>query len=281
METGMDIKTIMLHMELERRSEQLLALGAELAPRIGATEVIGIAGCQPVQLLYDETYVAGEIMAADREQIQAEFKDAEQRFRDVFKNKIKNLEWRCNITPSSLADYLASEARAADLVISGPDICGSMFDHARQVKIADLIFKAGRPVMIVPTACNRLDLSHVMIGWKDTAECRRALAASLPLLTLAHRIGVFTLAAEEETERAGEQVEDVVQWLARHGLKAMGKTHRLKGVDTLCFERIVQEEAPSLIVAGAYGHSRLREWVLGGVTGDFLINPDRPVLLSH
>ncbi len=277
----MDIKSIMVHLELEQPNEGLLALTAELAQRLSASQVTGIAGCQPVQLVYDEACVAGEIMAADREQIETELKQVEQRFRNSFSKKVKQLEWRCNITPRPLADYIASEARAADIVISGPDIGGSVFDHARQVKIADLIFKAGRPIMIVPKACNHLDLSHVMIGWKDTAECRRALAAALPLLKLAGRMSVVTIAPKEEKEQAAEQVDDVIQWLSRHGLKAAGEAHTLKGADTLCFSRLVQEEAPGLVVAGAYGHSRLREWILGGVTGDFLINPDRPVFLSH
>ena len=277
----MNIKTVMVHMELGQASERLATFAADLAGRLGAVSVIGIAGCQPVQLVYEETYVAGEIMAADREQIEAELKEAEQRFRDAFKARVKRLEWRSDITPGALADYIASEARAADLLISGPDIGGSIFDHARQVKIADLVFKAGRPVIIVPRGCDHLDLSHVLIGWKDTAECRRALASALPLLALAGRISVLSIISEERKDQAEKQVADVVQWLARHGLEAAGETHVLNGDDTLAFERLVQEKAPGLVVAGAYGHSRLREWVLGGVTCDFLIDPDRPVLLSH
>ena len=271
----------MVHLELEQPNEWLLELAADLAGRIGAAAAIGIAGCQPVQLVYDETYVAGEIMAADREQIEAELKEAEQRFKEAFHGKAKRLEWRCDITPSSLADYIASEARAADLVITGPEIGGSVFDHARQVKIADLVFQAGRPVLIVPKICEQLDLSKIVIGWKDTAESRRALAASLPLLKLAAHVEVLALADVEEKDRIEEQVKDVIQWLARHDVKAAGETRILDGADTICFEELMREKAPGLVVAGAYGHSRLREWILGGVTGDFLINPDRPVLLAH
>lgn len=277
----MDLTTIMVHSELQQPNDGLFALALDLAQRLGAAEAIGIAGCQPVQLVYDETYVAGEIMAADREQIESEVKRAEQCFRDAFKSKVKRLEWRYNITPAPLADYIASEARAADLVITGPDIGGSVFDHARQVRIADLVFKSGRPVMIVPKLWRHVNLSDVMIGWKDTPECRRALVAALPLLKLAGRIGVVAIVSDEDQEQAKEQVEDVIQWLARHGLKAVGETHKLKGDDMFCFARLVQDKAPGLVVAGAYGHSRLREWVLGGVTRDYLLDPDRPVLLSH
>jgi nucleotide-binding universal stress UspA family protein len=107
------------------------------------------------------------------------------------------------------------------------------------------------------------------------------VAAALPSLKTAGRISIVAIASQERKDQTEEQVKDVVQWLSRHGLQAVGETRVLEGVDTLCFERLVEEKMPDLIVAGAYGHSRLREWVLGGVTGDFLINPNRPVLLSH
>ena len=73
----------------------------------------------------------------------------------------------------------------------------------------------------------------------------------------------------------------MVQWLGRHGLKASGEVLPLKGWDAECLARLVQDRAPSLVVAGAYGHSRSREWVLGGVTLDYLLNPDRPMFLAH
>lgn len=275
----MDIKTIMLHLELEKPNDGLYTLAVGLAAGLGATDIIGIAGCQPLQLLYEETYAAGEIMAADRDQIETEMRQAEQRFRDTFKGKVKRLEWRANVTPGPLADYIANEARAADLVLTAPDIGGSMFEHARQVKIADLVFQAGRPVLVVPDACTHLDLGRALIGWKDTPECRRAAQAALPLLGLAEHVSVVSIAAEDDDSE--EKVEDVVRWLSRHGIDAEGEIVAHKGDDAGRFAKLVQERSPGLVVAGAYGHSRVREWVLGGVTGDYLMHPDRPVLLSH
>jgi nucleotide-binding universal stress UspA family protein len=277
----MTFKTIMVHLELEQPNDGLFALTADLAGRLDSAQVTGIAGCQPIQFVYDEPYIAGDIMKVDREQIEAELKKVEQRFREALKGKVKRLEWRSNVTCGPLADYVASEARAADLVITGPDIGGSMFDHARQVRLADLVFQAGRPVLIVPTAWTYLDLGHVLIGWKETPECRRAAADALPLLKLAGRVSVAAVAPEEELALSRGQVKDVVEWLLRHGVKADADVIAHKGNDVQRFARLVQEKSPGLVVAGAYGHSRLREWALGGVTGDYLINPDRPVLLSH
>lgn len=277
----MNIKTIMMHLELEQANTDLFTLATDLAARLGAAHLIGIAGCQPMQLVYSDTYATGDIIAADREEIVAELKKVEQRFRETCKGKVKQLEWRSNVTCGPLADYIASEARAADLVITGPDIGGSTFDHARQVKIADLVFGAGRPVLVAPRACNHVDLSHAMVGWNDSPQCRRAIVAALPLLKLAVRISVVAIASVQMKDEREKHVKDVVQWLSRHGVKADGDMVMREGDDTGCFARLVQEKSPGLVVAGAYGHSRLREWALGGVTGDFLLNPDRPILLSH
>jgi len=277
----MDYKTIIVHLELATPNVGLFAVAREIVAQLGATRVIGIAGCQPVQLVYGDTYVSGEIAAADREEIESELKATERRFHEAFKDQACRVEMRSNVTCGSLADYVACEARAADLVITGPDIGGSMFDQARRVKVADLVFHAGRPVLLVPKNCSHLDFEHVMIGWKETPECRRAAMAALPLLKLARRVSVLAIAADGNKKRAGEAVEDVVQWLVRHGVQAEGRALAHHGDDVQQFARLMQQTAPRLVVAGAYGHGRLREWVLGGVTGDVLINPDRPVLLFH
>src|SRR5271155_342296 len=106
----MTFKTIMVHLELEQPNDGLFALTADLVGRLESADVTGIAGCQPIQLVYDEPYVAGDIMTADREQIEAELKKVEQHFWEAFKGKVERLEWRSNVTCGPLADYIASEA---------------------------------------------------------------------------------------------------------------------------------------------------------------------------
>ena len=276
----MDYKTLLVHLELGQANDGLLAIAGNLSDRF-KTAVIGIAGCQPVQIMFDETYVAGEILAADREQIEKQMGEAERQFRSALGGKEHALEWRSNVTFGSLATYLAQQARAADLVITRPDIGGSMFDHTRQVAIANLVMEAGRPVLIVPNRIKELALGRIILAWKDTRECRRAAADALPLLKLAHDVTVVEIAPDAEIPRARHQVADVAEWLSRHGVKAKAEVVTSTGADSECLEELARERQADLIVAGAYGHSRLQEWILGGVTGDFLMNPDRCVLLSH
>jgi nucleotide-binding universal stress UspA family protein len=276
----MDCKTILVRLELGQSNKNLLAITADLAQRLKAG-VIGIAACQPLQLVYDETYIAGELMGEDRKQIEKQIKEAESEFRAELKDKVPNLGWRSTVTFASLADYVAHQARAADLIITGPDIGGSVFDHTRQVEIADLVMRAGCPVLIVPKGRGELNLQQVIIGWKGTRESRRAVADALPLLKLAYHVTVVEIASEADMADAKDHVADVAKWLASHGINAKAEAIAAIGPDSERLCDIARERAAGLIVAGAYGHSRLQEWVLGGVTGDFLMNPDRCVLVSH
>jgi len=277
----MEFKTLMVHLELGQSNDRLLAIAIDLAKRLKA-HVIGIAGCQPIRLDWQsDGFIAAEVLAEDRKEIEKQMKVAESAFQAIMAENAMSAEWRSTVTLDSLADYIAAQSRAADLIITGPDIGASFFDHTRRVGIADLVMEAGRPVLIVPKSQSQLPLSNVLIGWKGTRECRRAVADALPLLKLAYRVTVMEIAADEEMSRAKHHVNDVVAWLDRHGVKADAATFAAMGPDSERLQGKAWEMQADLVVAGAYGHSRMREWALGGVTGDFLLNSDRCVFLSH
>ena len=142
--------------------------------------------------------------------------------------------------------------------------------------------QAGRPLLVVPDACNWLDLRSVLIAWKDTAEARRALVHALPMLRKATDVAVVEI-VEEQAGRAAalSRLKDVVAWLSRHGISASELVPHECGDADSGLERIASEVGAGVIVAGAYGHSRFREWILGGVTRR-LINPsNRCSLLSR
>lgn len=123
----MGYKTIMVHLELSSTNDGLLQIAGDLAARLHA-DVIGIAGCQPVQLAYGDTYFSGDLVVADRTEIEKELQQAEANFRTVLTARGVKAEWRSTICYQPLADFIAHEARAADLIITGPDIGGSIFD---------------------------------------------------------------------------------------------------------------------------------------------------------
>jgi nucleotide-binding universal stress UspA family protein len=276
----MSYATLMVHLELGNPNPALLKITGDLAERLGAT-VIGIAVCQPMRIIYNDGYVPPEIIERDREQIDEDISAAEAEFHAALDSRAAATEWRSAVTYDSLSEHLATEACCADLVITGVDRNASLFDNARHVDIGDFVMQAGRPCLIVPTTTQTLALGHVVVGWKDSGEIRRAICDALPLLKLAARVTVVEIAPEDELTAAGNRLHDVVVWLKRHGIDATPVVTPSTGNDATQLDAFVQEHGADLLVAGAYGHSRVREWVLGGVTRDLLLRAERCSLVSH
>ena len=276
----MSYATLMVHLELGHPNTTLLNVAGDLAGRLDAN-VIGIAVCQPLRIIYNDGYVPDSIIQQDRQTIDDEIKVAKAEFHAAMNVRIANSEWRSAVTYRSLSEHLAREARCADLVITGVDRNISMFDTSRHVDIGDFVMQAGRPCLIVPEGMDRLKLDHVVVGWKDTGETRRAICDALPLLKKAGRVTVVEIADEENLAVARAHVQDVVGWLKRHGIDATPMVSLAIGTDAAELDSIVQAQRGDLLVAGAYGHSRVREWALGGVTRDLLLRAGRCSLVSH
>ena len=271
--------TLMVHLELGRSNAGLLQIAGDLAERFHAG-VIGIAACQPMQLVYGDSFISGDIYEQDRQELDKEMKAAEAEFRRALQMRAVTLEWRSTVMFTLLSDYLARESRSADLVITGI-ASGDLFDSSRSVNTGDLVMRAGRPVLVVPAAAGKVKLDRVVVGWKNTREARRAVSDALPLLKGASHVAVVEIAVEEELAAARTQIEDVAGWLNRHGIKAECLTSPSTGDDATALYAMAQDQGADVIVAGAYGHSRLREWALGGVTRDLLLRANWCSLLSH
>jgi nucleotide-binding universal stress UspA family protein len=276
----MTYATLMVHLELGQSNAGLLKITASLAERFHA-RVVGIAARQPIQIIYNEGYVAGEIVEDDLKETKKEMEETEAEFRSALQTRVRDLEWRSKVMFGPLSDYLAREARSADLVITGVDRSGSLISPSRNANTSDFVMRVGRPVLIVPDSVERLKVERVVVGWKDTRETRRAVLDALPLLKQAADVTVVEIASEEKLTAARRHVEDVTGWLKGHGVPARFLALPSGGDDVVQLKTVVQEQSADLIVAGAYGHSRLREWVLGGVTDDLLLRADRCSLVSH
>lgn len=176
-------------------------------------------------------------------------------------------------------------ARAADLVVvagGGADNGEAKITHAY---FASLLLESGRPVLVVPPHCDvALPPRHVVVGWRPSREATRALHDGLPLLLSAETVDVVMVepAGAEPDEEEDLPGMDVVAHLARHGIAANRVVREPLGrsVGSVLLEHAQQSQA-QLIIAGGYGHSRLREWAMGGVTRELLNNATLPVLYSH
>ncbi len=276
----MTYKSIMVHLELGGDNEGVLQIAGDLAERFNA-DVIGIAACQPIQVLYNEGLGADDVIAQDRAEIAREMKNAEEQFRAALSGRAKTLQWRSSIAYGSLADFIADEARAADLIVTGRDMGPKLLDQTRRVHIGDLVMRAGRPVLLVPQGVTQLKLRTVYIGWKESREARRAVADALPLLKSAQTVTVVQVGSQEAQLSNQKRLADVAAWLGRHGIAATPQAIAKSGTEAGYLHAELLERKCELLVAGAYGHPRLSEWIFGGVTQDVLLDPDFCVLFSH
>jgi nucleotide-binding universal stress UspA family protein len=133
----------------------------------------------------------------------------------------------------------------------------------------------------VPTEIDHLHANRVAVAWKSTREARRALSDSLPFLHDAEKVFLVEVCVEHEAEAVRRRVSNVMSYLARHRITTATAlmSHAANVTDELL--GIVRKENVDLLVAGAYGHSRLGEWVFGGVTHDLLYKSPICCLFSH
>jgi nucleotide-binding universal stress UspA family protein len=271
--------TLMVHLELGKPNAGLLAVAGDLAERFHA-HVIGIAACQPMQFVYGMGYVSADFFERDMADLRNESQAAESEFRSALQTRAGSLEWRSTVEFGALSGHIAHEARSSDLIITSVE-SGGLFEASRLVNTGDLIMQVGRPVLVVPRGAKALALDQVLIAWKDTRESRRAVLDALPLLKKAARVTLAEIAVEDRLPLAHKHLEEVAGWLGRHGVKAEGRASLSTGEDADRLYAIAKEQGADVVVAGAYGHSRLREWVLGGVTRDLLLRADICALVSH
>ena len=275
----MTYATLMVHLQTGRSNTGVLQLAGDLAERFHAA-VIGIAARQPRQMVYGDDYMSSELFELQRDEIAHEMKQTEAEFRAALQVRVATLEWRSTMTYTLLSDTLSEQARSADLIITSTASRESL-DESRAADIGDLIMQAGRPVLIVPAGEKKLKLERALIGWKDTRESRRAVVDALPLLKEAAFVAVVGIADQEDLTATRTHLADVVGWLKRHGIAAEPLASPSTGNESTALYAIAQDHDADVIVAGAYGHSRLREWALGGVTRDLLLHSDCCSLLSH
>ena len=270
----MSFATLMVHVDVEPKCDNRVRLAAKLADRFAST-LIGISACiLPTYPAEGAYFVTKEFVEQERHDMMASLKRTEAVFRTAAGNGLK-LEWRSEIELPE--DYVVSEARAADLLIVGRE---STADICRSLDPGAAVMKTGRPLLTVPTGVDVLKADHILIGWKDTREARRALQDSLPLLHDAKSISIAAVC--EDTEAASRKhIDDVVQYLARHRISASGITTVAQGSVATELIRLARNEDADLIVTGAYGHSRLGEWIFGGVTRDLLTSSPICCLLAN
>jgi nucleotide-binding universal stress UspA family protein len=272
----MSYATLMAYIEAERRPEQRVRVATNLADKFNAT-LTGVAAI-PIPLLA----VANGMVAVlpdeeDINLIRAKLAEAGNWFRGVA-GEHRKPEWRQFL--EFPVEALPREARSADLVIIGN--AKRIFGEYGYVDPGEAILRMGRPTLIVPEGVDSLQAEHVVIGWKDVREARRTVLDSLPFLRETTRVTIVELCEPDEEKTALEHIDDVARYLTRHRINGGPRVMlRKEGSGAAQLIRLAQDERADLIVTGAYGHSRLGEWIFGGMTRDLLATSPICCLMSH
>jgi len=274
-------KTILVHLDHRPRSTERLGLACSLADEFDA-HLVGLFAPGGPRLPSYAAAEGGPVLRDLLEERRKEvLREVQRRFREVAqRNGGERSEWRTADFDPAAAMRLS--ARYADLVVAGQP---EDEEEGELRGLADeLAFSAGRPVLFVPYAGRFAALGkRVLVAWDAGREAARAVTDALPLLKRAEAVEVCAFDPERGRRGHGELPgADVGLFLARHGVKVT--VARQSGARYDVGSQVLSRAADigaDLIVMGAYGHTRVREMVLGGVTRTMLEAMTVPVLMSH
>jgi nucleotide-binding universal stress UspA family protein len=273
------ISVLMACMRADRPNADLLAVVADVAGRFSAA-VVGIAARQPSMRSAIMAVGPGEPPDRDVEKFRERAAALEAEFRSAL-SMVKDLQWRSQMTAGPPSEHIANDARGADLIVAAAESGDRIFPPSTEIDVGDLLMRAGRPVLISPAGATGLKLTRALVCWKDSSEARRAVVDALPILKVLKQVDVVELVDQRDMEAGRRRLADLGDWFARHGVEANCLATRLNGTEAAHLATIARDLGVDLIVAGAFGRSRLSEWAFGGVTQDLLLKADRCTLVSH
>lgn len=272
----MSYRSILVNLDIDRPIAPITHAAIDLASRSGA-RLIGLCAAEaPMPMIMPATgYVATEAWQQMRKDIEERIEEVRAEFHRLTAGGIET-EWRGELMIPTEA--IVAAARAADLVLMAAADGASSGDTYRTADPAAVVLGTGRPLLVIGGDNGKVPTGKIVIGWKDTREARRAVADALPLLSIAYEVVVVSVASEPDSVQK-QSLADVVSYLAQHNVKA--RSHMIKSTDeTIGFLQFIDESKADIIVTGAYGHSRLLEWVFGGITRFLLDETGRNRFMS-
>ena len=278
----MGYKTILVHCDADPRVAHRLAIAVELAKRDQA-HLVGVHIQEPFEAppMFAGSAAMGNLFALFEETAKTNLATAKAAFAKAVKGTELSTQWRSE--DGYVDARLPVHARYADLMVLGqsePDAPSFVpFDLPETMALS-----TGRPILVVPHAGAPAECGKtVLLCWNASRESARAASDALPLLQAASKVIVLCVDAHSSNYGHGaEPGADVAAWLARHGVKVTVQRDVASDSDvgSVILSRAADHEV-DLVVMGLYGHSRLREMVLGGASRTLLASMTVPVFMSH
>jgi nucleotide-binding universal stress UspA family protein len=281
----MSYKDLLVVLDSETASRERMRLAATLAERF-ASHLVGLYPLPLPEAPRHFGYYDPALLEPFFHELREKSQELSDKERESFEHAASlrglSAEWRA--VEAGAESDVALHARYVDLTILGqldPDRGDADLIRPRPEHVA---LASGRPVLVVPYAGHFETVGRrVLIGWSATREATRAVNDAMPLLIAAEVVTVLTIDAREGPEAHGELPgADISLHLARHGVKAT--VERTVSADVPVGDVLLSRAADlgaDLLVIGAYGHSRVRELLLGGATRSILQSMILPVLMSH
>lgn len=280
----MSYKTVLAHVNDERRAARLIEFAALFAKAHDA-HLIGLF-VVPLPVVLNEwpDIAIAEMIEAQRKS----YREEGGRIAGIFKEKTSFLsrpaEWRqLESQYATVAEALVQNARMADIIIAPQADLSWHLTHTLD-GAETAIMESGRPVLVVPNQGDPQPTpSHVTIAWNGRKESTRAAFDALPIIEKAGQADIVWIDPRTGSQAAGDlPCAELAVTIARHGVKTDARAIQAEdaGVAAALREE-ARRSASGLLVMGAYGHSRLREFVLGGATRNTMRDMTLPVLFSH
>jgi len=221
--------------------------------------------------------VAAELQSQAEEQGDKSLKGLKKKFDKL---EVRNELRRLDATSAQMGKAISDEARVSDIFVATRP-----YGHfTEQPELFEkVLFSCGRSCLFVPPAVKaRKPFTDIVVGWRNSRETARTVADAIPFLQKADKVTLAMVFEEESTEELRiEPGADMARHLDRHGVNVeLRNITGWKNAGDALLNEIERTDA-DMFVIGGFGHSRFREWVLGGVTRDVLTKAEVPVLMAH
>mgnify|MGYP005852863999 FL=1 len=271
------MKSILLHIDHDTAMRARLQVALDIAR---ATN--GHITC--LQAVSYDVFAPGDIYGSAIAAAMPIIKENAEKLRREIETELEHegALWDWRFVYGVAAHRLLEASPMADVVILGPAEARAD-GHGPSALVGDVVLKASVPVLVVPESATSLDVSAPMlVAWNGSAEAAHALRAAVPLLACSCKVTLASITEDSDKGRADMPSTEGAKYLSRHGIdcEIVEIPHGQASIADTLFSAAQMREC-GLMVMGAYGHSRLAEMLMGGVTRRMLSVPQMPILLAH
>ncbi len=274
------LKDILLYANDGAGNAERLELCIDFARSYDASLVVLYVGRFSTESLLVDAPPSGVLIEALEKERESRREEAKKLFESKTASSGVACEFRAE--DGDPVQWLSLHGRYSDLVVVGQPAEPDDLLGIGGIPAA-LALSCGRPVLVIPRAgAQSLSARHIMIAWNGSREATRAVNDALPLLQQAATVQVVSLGNLEQTAPGAPNCGEICRHLSRHGVSAEAIELPEPEIDPAeMLLSFATQHGAKLIVMGAYGHSRLREFALGGMTRHLLNHSPIPLLLSH